>query len=92
MDIKINLNPQKKKDKIIIDLLDEEYDNYSAIVKNYLYKIATGRLVDKKNLLVMKGETFNEVASTIQEPVKEVIEEPKDDFGDVSDILDGIDF
>lgn len=92
MDIKINLNPQKKKDKIIIDLLDEEYDNYSAIVKNYLYKIATGRLVDKKNLLVMNGETFNEVASTIQEPVKEVIEEPKDDFGDVSDILDGIDF
>ena len=83
MDIKINLNPQKKKDKIIIDLLDEEYDNYSAIVKNYLYKIATGRLVDKKNLLVMNGETFNEVASTIQEPVKEVIEEPKDDFGDV---------
>lgn len=92
MDIKINLNSQKKKDKIIIDLLDEEYDNYSAIVKNYLYKIATGRLVDKKNLLVMNGETFNEVASTIQEPVKEVIEEPKDDFGDVSDILDGIDF
>ena len=92
MDIKINLNPQKKKDKIIIDLIDEEYDNYSAIVKNYLYKIATGRLVDKKNLLVMNGETFNEVASTIQEPVKEVIEEPKDDFGDVSDILDGIDF
>ena len=92
MDIKINLNPQKKKDKIIIDLLDEEYDNYSAIVKNYLYKIATGRLVDKKNLLVMNGETFNEVASTIQEPVKEVIEEPKYDFGDVSDILDGIDF
>lgn len=92
MDIKINLNPQKKKDKIIIDLLDEEYDNYSAIVKNYLYKIATGRLVDKKNLLVMNGETVNEVASTIQEPVKEVIEEPKDDFGDVSDILDGIDF
>lgn len=92
MDIKINLNPNKKKDKIIIDLLDEEYDNYSAIVKNYLYKIATGRLVDKKNLVLMNGETFNEVASTIQEPVKEVIEEPKDDFGDVSDILDGIDF
>lgn len=92
MDIKINLNPHKKKDKIIIDLLDEEYDNYSAIVKNYLYKIATGRLVDKKNLVLMNGETFNEVASTIQEPVKEVIEEPKDDFGDVSDILDGIDF
>ena len=92
MDIKINLNPHKKKDKIIIDLLDEEYDNYSAIVKNYLYKIATGRLVDKKNLLVMKGETFNEVASTIQEPVQEVIEKPQDDFGDVSDILDRIDF
>ncbi len=92
MDIKLNLNPQKKKDKIIIDFLDEEYDNYSAIVKNYLYKIATGRLVDKKNLVLMNGETFNEVASTIQEPVKEVIEEPKDDFGDVSDILDGIDF
>ncbi|WP_440250608.1 hypothetical protein [Clostridium sp.] len=86
------MNPQKKKDKIIIDFLDEEYDNYSAIVKNYLYKIATGRLVDKKNLVLMNGETFNEVASTIQEPVKEVIEEPKDDFGDVSDILDGIDF
>ena len=92
MDIKLNLNPQKKKDKIIIDFLDEEYDNYSAIVKNYLYKIATGRLVDKKNLVLMNGETFNEVASTIQEPVKEVIEEIKDDFGDVSDILDGIDF
>lgn len=88
MDIKINLNPQKKKDKIIIDLLDENYDNYSAIVKNYLYKIATGRLVDKKNLVLMNGITFNEVASTTQE----IIEEPKDDFGDVSDILDGIDF
>lgn len=92
MDIKLNLNPQKKKDKIIIDLLDEEYDNYSAIVKNYLYKIATGRLVDKKNLLVMNGVTFNEVASTTQESIKDVIEEPKDDFGDVSDILDAIDF
>lgn len=88
MDIKINLNPQKKKDKIIIDLLDENYDNYSAIVKNYLYKIATGRLVDKKNLVLMNGITFNEVASTTQE----IIEELKDDFGDVSDILDGIDF
>lgn len=88
MDIKINLNPQKKKDKIIIDLLDENYDNYSAIVKNYLYKIATGRLVDKKNLVLINGITFNEVASTTQE----IIEELKDDFGDVSDILDGIDF
>lgn len=92
MDIKLNLNPQKKKDKIIIDFLDEEYDNYSAIVKNYLYKIATGRFVEKKNLLVMNGVTFNEVASTTQEPTKEIKEEPKDDFGDVSDILDGIDF
>ena len=88
MDIKLNLNPQKKKDKIIIDFLDEEYDNYSAIVKNYLYKIATGRLVDKNNLVLMNDVTFIEVAST----TKEIIEEPKDDFGDVSDILDGIDF
>lgn len=48
LDIKFNLNPNKVKDKIIIDYLEEEYDNYAVIVKNYLYKIATGAFIDKK--------------------------------------------
>lgn len=50
MEIRIKLNPDNEKDKLIIDMLKGEYITPSQFIKNMLYKIASNSLVPKSGL------------------------------------------
>lgn len=53
MEIRIKLNPDNEKDKVIIDMLKGEYITPAQFIKNMLYKIASNPLqVPKSGLEV----------------------------------------
>lgn len=64
----ITLNPQKDKDKIILDYLSSTY-NESETIKSLLYKVATGggdmvQLGDKINGIITANKEQNVTNST----------------------------
>lgn len=56
MEIRIKLNPDNEKDKLIIEMLKGEYITPSQFIKNMLYKIAFNSLpIPKSGMEVAKS-------------------------------------
>lgn len=92
MDIRIRLNPNDKKEKMIIDMLDKHISSSSIIVKDILYGVAINRYqtmgmyYQQPTVQPIQNINQNNITSQIEEQVEEV-----EDISDLEAMIDDLD-